>query len=153
MLRGLYTISSAWTRFITAVHGHRFSNWRSEIVRLWLTHAQRDATRATITFTIQVNMKFSEFQLEFQDVTWWKFVFISSHAFLFSGTSLTRSNFLKVILRNGSESKRRKRRPLSTTEVEIRRSDCSQTLSKDAMKRSVSRDSIGRWEIEKLTNG
>ncbi|XP_028395900.1 rhoGEF domain-containing protein gxcJ-like isoform X2 [Dendronephthya gigantea] len=61
-----------------------------------------------------------------------------------TGATSPKNTFLKVILRNSSESKRNKRRPLSTTEVEIiRKKNYSQTLPKDELTRSVSRDSIG----------
>ena len=53
---------------------------------------------------------------------------------------------MKVILRNNSDPKKNKRRPLSTTEVEIfRRKDEDLAESKPSeLKRSVSRESLGR---------
>lgn len=63
--------------------------------------------------------------------------------FLYS--SMSRSSFFKVKLRGNSESKRGKRRPVSTTAVEVYHNvHHNQTTTQDHLKRSMSRDSIGR---------
>ena len=66
--------------------------------------------------------------------------------FCFSGSSAKSTNFLKVILRNSNESKKSKRRPLSTSEVEIfsRKDQELNDCKHPELKRSASRDSLGR---------